>query len=223
MSKIYLIPGLGTDIRIFSKLIPLLNNRAEVECLEYREPVSRKESIPEYAQRLVNDIPPQEKPPILIGMSMGGAIATEMAKLVPHRQLVLISTYKHKSEVPLLFKVARWLPLYIFVPAWYVRIVVPFFARILGICNKEDSLGLKEMLKDRTSSHFAWARRAIIKWENEDYPEKYVHINGSKDHIFKKSKKQTTHTIQGGTHNMVMDKAEEIAEIINREVLDVIS
>jgi len=221
MPKIYLIPGLGTDIRIFSKLIPLLNNRGDIECLEYREPISRKESIPEYAERLVNDIPPQEKPPIFIGMSMGGTIATEMAKLVPHGQLVLISTYKHQSEVPLLFKIARLLPLYIFVPAWYIRIVVPFFARILGICNREDSLELKEMLKDRDPSHFSWGRRAIVNWNNEDYPENYIHINGSKDHIFKKSRKQTTHTIEGGTHNMVMDRAGEIAEIINREVLDV--
>lgn len=218
MAKIYLIPGLGTDVRIFSKLIPLLDEQ-DIECLEYREPVSLQESIPEYARRLVDALPPLEEPPILIGMSLGGTIVTEMAKLMAHQQLVIISSYKHQSEVPTLFKIARILPLYVLVPAWYIRIVVPFFARILGICNKEESLELKAMLNDRTPSHFAWGRRAIVKWDNADYPTRFVHINGTKDHIFRKSLPNITHPIIGGTHNMVVDRAAEIAGIINREVI----
>lgn len=219
MAKIYLIPGLGTDKRIFSNLIPLLNAKEEdIECLEYREPLSLKESIPDYAKRLVAELPPQEEPPILIGMSLGGTIATEMSKLMPHKQLVIISSYKHQSEVPFLFKIARLLPLHIFVPAWYIRRTVPFFARILRICNKEDSLLLKKMLYDRSPRHFAWGRRAIVKWNNDHYPERFVHINGDKDHIFRKAQRQSTHTILGGTHNMVVDRAREVADIINYEL-----
>lgn len=218
MAKIYLIPGLGTDGRIFSKLIPLLNAK-DIECLEYREPLSIKETIPEYAQRLVAELPPLDEPPILIGMSMGGTIATEMSKLMPHQHLVIISSFKHQSEVPLLFKIARLLPLHRLVPAWYVRLTVPFFARLLRICNREDSLLIKDMLYDRSPQHFAWGRRAIVKWDNQHYPERFVHINGTKDHVFRKANKQITHPIEGGTHNMVVDRAREVAEIINREVL----
>ena len=191
-----------------------------MDCLEYRDPLTLKDSIADYAKRLVDDLPALDEPPILIGMSLGGTIATEMAKLMPHKQLVLISSFKHRSETPLLFKIAKILPLHIFIPAWSTRIFVPFFARIFGICTKEESQIIKAMFQARTAKHFAWARRAIVKWNNEHYPERYLHINGTRDHIFKSAEKQTTHLIKGGSHNMVMDRAEEIAAIINKEVLD---
>lgn len=215
MAKIYLVPGLGNDVRIFSRLIPLLNEK-EIICLEYIEPLSVNESIPEYAKRLVGQIPNLKTPPVLIGMSLGGTIATEMAKLMPYRQLILISSFKHKHEVPLLFKIARVLPLHILIPAWFIRLILPFFARILRICTKEESELLKKMLYARTSNHFAWGRRAIVNWNNNDYPTNFVHINGTNDHIFRSADRQATHLIQGGTHNMVLDRAPEIAEIINQ-------
>lgn len=218
MAKIYLIPGLGTDVRIFSKLIPLLNEK-EVDCLEYSDPEKNTESLSEYADRLIGKIEQNEEPPVLIGMSLGGTIATEISKRIPLKKLVIISSYKHRSEVPFIFKIARLLPLYILVPAWYIRMTVPFFSRILRICNKEEASELKEMLNARTAKHFAWGRRAIVQWDNQDMPSNFIHINGSKDHIFRKANKNATHIIKGGTHNMVVDRASEIAEIINREVL----
>jgi pimeloyl-ACP methyl ester carboxylesterase len=220
MAKVYLIPGLGNDVRIFSRLIPLLHEQ-DFNCLEHLEPLSVKESMGEYAQRLVDGLPELEEPPVLIGMSLGGAIATEMAKRMPHRKLILISTFKHKTEVPLLFKMARILPAYRLVPTWYICLVVPFFAWVLRICTKEESRLLKLMLKARSKAHFAWGREAIVHWDNLDYSTQFIHINGTRDHIFKRSEKQATHLIKGGTHNMVMDRAEEIAEIINKEAFDV--
>ncbi|CAA6799394.1 MAG: Unknown protein [uncultured Aureispira sp.] len=219
MAKVYLIPGLGNDVRIFSNLIPLLLEQ-DVCCLEHLEPLSVKESIESYAQRLVDGIPDLEEPPVLIGMSLGGTIATEMAKRMPYRKLILISSFKHQTEVPLLFKIGRKIPLYRFVPTWYIRLIVPLFAWLLGICTKEESKLLKLMLYARTASHFAWGREAVVHWDNMDYPAEFIHINGTKDHIFKRSEKQATHLIKGGTHNMVLDRAEEIAEIINKEAFD---
>ncbi|BDS11643.1 alpha/beta hydrolase [Aureispira anguillae] len=220
MTKIYLVPGLGNDVRIFSKLIPLLEGEGkEIVCLEHKEPLSLNETIPAYAKRMVECIPKTAEPPVLIGMSLGGTIATEMSKLMPLQKLILISTFKHKSEVPFLFKIARILPLHLLVPAWFIRIVIPFFARILGICNREDTQTLRAMLYACTASHFAWGRRAIVAWDNETYPSNFIHINGTKDHIFNLRQEQITHTIKNGTHNMVMDRAAEIATIIHREAL----
>jgi pimeloyl-ACP methyl ester carboxylesterase len=218
MAKIYLIPGLGTDVRIFSKLKPLLNEK-DIECLEYNDPEKNSETIAEYADRLIGNMKQPESPPVLIGMSLGGAVATEMSHRIPNKKLVIISSYKHRSEVPFIFKIARLLPLYLLVPAWYIRMTVPFLAWLLRICNKEEAAELKEMLYDRTAKHFAWGRRAIVKWNNDKLPENFIHINGSKDHIFRKANKNATHIIKGGTHNMVVDRAPEIADIINREVL----
>lgn len=216
MARIYVIPGLGNDVRIFSRLIPLLPIK-DIVCLEYLEPLRVDESMEAYAQRLVDGLPELREPPILIGMSLGGAIATEMAKRMSYKKLVLISSFKHKTEVPFLFKIARVFPLYRLLPTWYIRLTLPFFAWILGICTKEDSQLIKAMLYARSSAHFSWGREAIVNWENEECPSNFIHINGTKDHIFKKANQQATHLIAGGTHSMVLDRAEEIAEIINQE------
>ena len=76
------------------------------------------------------------------------------------------------------------------------------------------------MLYDRSPMHFAWGRRAIVHWDNTKIPTDFLHINGTKDHIFRKANLNATHLISKGTHNMVVDRAQEIADIINREVLD---
>jgi len=75
-------------------------------------------------------------------------------------------------------------------------------------------------LNDRSANHFSWGREAIVHWDNEEHLSQLLHINGTKDHIFKRSEKYTTHLIKGGTHNMILDRAEEIAEIINKEAFD---
>lgn len=222
MTPIYLIPGLGNDVRIFSRLIPLLSSK-NIICLEHLEPLSVHESIEAYAQRLVDDLPELEEPPVLIGMSLGGTIATEMAKRMPYRKLVLISSFKHRTEVPFLFKIARILPLYRLFPAWYIRLILPFLAWMLRICTKEDSQLIKAMLNARSSAHFSWGRAAIVHWENEVHPSNFIHINGTKDHIFKKANEQATHLITGGTHNMVLDRSEEIAAIINQAIGELIN
>lgn len=218
MAMVYMVPGLGTDARIFSKLIPLLNKEGkEYLCLEYQDPSEASETIEDYAKRLVEQLPPTEEPPILIGMSLGGAVVTEMAKLMSCKKVVIISSIKHKSERPFLFNIAQILPIHLLAPAWFIRWIVPFFARLLGICDKEDSLLIKKMLYDRTALHFAWGRRAIVQWKNNTYPNNCIHINGTKDHIFYGPQHYATHLIKGGTHNMVLDRAEEIAAIINKE------
>ncbi|WMX12752.1 MULTISPECIES: alpha/beta hydrolase [unclassified Aureispira] len=222
MAKVYLIPGLGNDERIFSRLVPLLLEK-DVYCLEYLEPISRIESIEDYAQRLVDSIGEVEEPPILIGMSLGGTVATEMAKRMPYKKLILISSFKHQTEVPFLFKIARILPLYRFFPAWCIRLILPFLAWILGICTKEDSQLIKLMLQARSANHFSWGREAIVHWENKVYPPNCIHINGTKDHLFKKANQRATHLIIGGTHNMVLDRSEEIAAIINQATGELIN
>lgn len=219
MKTVLFIPGLGTDSRIFEQLIPLLKP-VKVQIVEYKDPASTALSIRQYAASIASELEgTMPEKPIIIGMSMGGTVATELSFLMPYESLVLISTFKHRSECPLIFKIARIFPIYRLVPAFFIRATIPFFARILGICNKQEAQQLKAMLYDRSSMHFAWGRRAIVHWDNPQKPTNFIHINGTKDHIFRKANRNATHLIEGGTHNMVVDKAKEIAEIINREVL----
>lgn len=219
LPTIYMIPGLGTDYRIFSKLVPLLKHQ-QICYLEYDYEQAYEETIEAYAQRLAGQLTKETVPPILLGMSMGGTVATELAKLIPYQQLILISSYKHREEMPWIFKWARRLPIYRLVPAWFIRATLPVMARLLRVCTKEDAATLKAMLHARSAAHFAWGRNAIVHWDNEQRLERVVHIHGTRDHIFKLGRPYVTHVIEGGTHNMVMDRADEIALILNEVVFD---
>ncbi|MCP4440444.1 MAG: alpha/beta hydrolase [Aureispira sp.] len=219
IKSLFFVPGLGCDRRIFEDLEPLLNHpNLDVQHLEFIEPIHSNERIPEYAQRLKESLPSPEEPCMIIGLSLGGMISVELSRLVNCQQLILISTMKHNSEAPWFFKPLRVVPIYKLVPSWFTRQMVPRLARTMGVSNREDSLRYHAMLKDRTATHLRWARGAAVRWNNEEWPTDYVHIHGTKDHIFKHKKVKPDFTIEGGTHNMVMDRAEEIAAIINSKM-----
>ncbi len=217
MATIYAVPGLGTDERVFSKLFPLLE-QGQHRCvtLAYLEPVHREESIADYAQRLVERLPaPQEAEPlVLLGFSLGGPIAIEMAKLRPDAAVILLSTFKQEVETPFIFKVARVLPLYHFVPVWYTHHIVPRLMRFLKMGEQEDRQLMGEMFRARSAAHFAWGRHAIVRWKNETLPANHWHVNGDRDHIFNSALPYTNHRIAGGTHAMLLDRAQEVATIV---------
>jgi hypothetical protein len=88
MKKIYFISGLGADKRIFSFLD-----------LSFCEPVFvdritplKNESLQGYALRLGKNIP--GKDPVIIGISFGGMLATEIAKVNPSPKSSLFPVIK---------------------------------------------------------------------------------------------------------------------------------
>lgn len=214
MATLYCVPGLGTDERIFSRLLPLLAPY-EAEVLNFIEPLDYQEPLAAYAKRLAVKIAaPKQEPIVLMGFSLGGPIALEIAKLYPNATVILISTFKQKKETPIAFKMARALPLHRLVPLWYTHQLIPRLAPLLKITSKEESLLLGKMFRAKSSTHFAWGRQAIVDWENEELPTTCWHINGDKDHIFNSALPYVDQRIKGGTHNMIIDRAEEIAKWI---------
>lgn len=215
MPKLYCIPGMGTDQRAFQRLVPLLSPELEVQYLLHQPPAHSRESLRDYADRLRAELPIEGEAPIFLGVSLGGPIAVELARHFPKALVVLISTYKQREEEPVLFKLARKVPLYRWIPYRYTCQVVPWAAHRSGICTLEESQLLETMFRDSNAAHFAWARGAIVHWANDWVPSNHIHINGTRDHIFYRANPQATHLIQGGTHNMILDRAETIATLIH--------
>src|SRR5690554_6052070 len=100
MSKIYLFSGLGVDQRVFDTInFDGLN----AEFIDWINPLE-KETITEYAARISRKI--SEKDVILIGLSFGGIIAIEVAKIIPVKKVILIASAKTKVELPVLCRIA---------------------------------------------------------------------------------------------------------------------
>ena len=210
--RAYLIPGLGTDGRIFRNLL-LQFDFEEVHFLDYREEITKNSTgIADYAYSISKEII-NDSNSIIIGLSLGGIVATELSKLLPESKIVLISSIKNQNEAPSILKVARLLPFFNFVPVWFSRNVVPFMSRISRVTDKEGYHLYRQMLKGWTAGKLKWARKSAVNWKNPDSLN-CLHIHGTRDYIFPHHKIKNAVLIEEGSHYMIMDRAEEIARII---------
>lgn len=209
---------MGTDRRIFSALLPLLEG-VEPVYLDYLEPQSAKETMEAYLDRVGQKwTPPQEGPFLILGMSLGGMLAVKLAQRWQPDLLVLLSTIKKTEERPLLLNIARKLPLHRLASARFTRWLMPKLSRFFGVRTAAGRRLYAEMLRDTSPLHLKWGREAAVQFENEQIPQPFIHLHGTQDHIFSYRKVEATHKIEGGTHYMVQQNAEELAELLNQEL-----
>lgn len=84
-TDIYLFSGLGADQRVFQSInIPLYN----LIYIQWIEP-NINESMESYAERLLTQI--KSLNTIFLGVSFGGIMAIEVAKLIEVEKVILIS------------------------------------------------------------------------------------------------------------------------------------
>jgi len=95
-TKIYLIPGQGSDERIYSKIE--FSGNYEVVHIKYVMP-DENENMSAYAQRLAQQIK-EEDGFILIGVSLGGMLASEIAEITNPEEVIIISSAKNSTELP---------------------------------------------------------------------------------------------------------------------------
>ena len=76
---LYCMPGLGANSKIFEH-ISLPKEKFELHFLEWKTPISFDESLEEYALRITDDI--IHKNPVLLGVSFGGILVQEIAKVI---------------------------------------------------------------------------------------------------------------------------------------------
>ena len=92
MDKLYCISGLGADHRLFAHIAVPGYELVDVPWL----PFPRTDTMATYAMKLAATMP--DDAPI-IGLSLGGMLATEIAKRSPQRRVVIISSAKVRAEL----------------------------------------------------------------------------------------------------------------------------
>lgn len=214
MKDIFCISGLGADERIFGKLqVP----GATLHFIKWLQP-GRNESIGSYAQRLCSKVPVQN--PILAGVSFGGMMAIEMAKLMPASKVILISSVKNHMEVPWWmhtcghYKLDRALPAKPLSNYPALKLIRPVQNYFLGAHTAEEKKIANEYRDHVDPVYLRWAINQVLNWKNDWQPENLVHIHGEKDHIFPVKKIRNATIIPGGGHFMIMNKYQAISERI---------
>jgi pimeloyl-ACP methyl ester carboxylesterase len=216
-TTIYLIPGVGANQDIFKNLE--LPKNSEVIHLKW---VKHKpgESIQAYVKRLVPQIK-KDTTPVLIGMSFGGIVAVELAKLVKPAKTILISSIRSKHERPIKFSLMSKLPFHKIIPGGVVARLNFWWSWALGNLTKKDRKMISEMIKEIDIDFNQWAADKAITWENEHVPDNLVQIHGTADTIFPHIYvDEKAYKIKGGTHWMVVNRAKEISQIIKKELAE---
>ena len=212
--NIYYISGLGADQRAFSRLDFVKKYNATY--LPWLQPQQKKEPIASYAQRMAKDINGEN--PILVGLSFGGIMAMEIAKLIPVKKVILISSCKTKNELPTQIKMAGQLGLDSLVPMTMVKNSKPIVYNFLGTKTKEEKEIASDFIDNLDPDYLSWSMRTISRWKNVDTPCPTCHIHGNNDMLLQSSFVEADHIIDGGNHFMIYNKAEEINPILNAEL-----
>jgi len=216
MQKIYFISGLGADERVFQYLkLPGI----EQVHLSWLPPL-KNETIESYAQRMSERI--TEPNAIVLGLSFGGMLAMEIAKLRPLKKIFLVSSCKTYKELPPYFRLGRILPLHRLFPAKLLSKSEWLLGIVMGATSPMHKKIMMELLRDNVPGFNDWAVNTVIHWKNTIVAADVVHIHGNKDNMLPLRYVKADYVIDGGTHFMIATKARAISKIVLDELKDIL-
>jgi pimeloyl-ACP methyl ester carboxylesterase len=205
MNKIpvYFMPGLAASSKIFENII-LPEAEFEMHFLEWILP-QEGESIESYAFRMTQKI--QHENPVLIGVSFGGILVQEMAKIIPTQKVIIISSVKSQAEFPAHFKIARSTKAYKLIPTQLLADIEKLVKYAFGdnIVAKRIKL-YEKYLSVRDKGYLDWAIETILCWNQKEAVASIIHIQGDKDEVFPLKHIQNCIVVKGGTHIMILNK-----------------
>jgi len=210
MKKIYILSGLGADERVFRYLD---FKDLDITFIQWIKPL-KNETIVNYAQRIREQI--KSENPILIGLSFGGIVATELTKIIPVEQLILISSLKTRREIPVVYRLAGRLRLHQLIPYSFLKKDHSLNRWLFGIIRKNDKDLFKRVLADTDIDFLKWAINCIVKWDNTQLHHNLFHIHGTKDKLLPFKNAGETIGIENGGHLMVLDKAKQVSEVLHQ-------
>lgn len=218
MKQVYCLCGLGSDERIFSKLEwP----EVEVYYLKWLMP-EKDESLSHYAGRMAEQI--QHPEPILIGVSFGGMMCIEIAKMMPVDKVILISSISNSSQLPKWMRTCGKLRLDYLIPKGKLhdirplRLFSPVENYFLGATTEEEKRLAHEYREKVDPDYLKWSIHHILNWDNNWQPPQIYHVHGRKDKIFPPTKLRPTHVVDDAGHFLVFQQPKAVSKIL-REIL----
>lgn len=219
MSKIqvYFVPGLAASIEIFEN-IHLPEALFEVHFLEWILPL-HKETIEHYAKRMTDKIKHEQV--VLIGVSFGGIMVQEMAKIIPTKKTIIISSVKSNQELPLHMKFAKFTKCYKAIPTRLLGKVnyLSKYIKGRGVLAKRVQLYQKYLFMKQTT-YLDWAIENVLLWKRTIPDPNVIHIHGDEDMIFPIKNIKNCIPVKGGTHIMIVTKYKWLNENLPQIILE---
>lgn len=189
---------MGADSRIFRFLnIP----NTTFKFVEWEQPMPN-ETFTEYGLRLIKDVDLQPDD-VLIGMSMGGFMAQEIASVKPVKKVILVSSLRSGEKFQLPIEIAKKLHLSDrFSDDWLKKILFSGLKFSSNLNDQDSNLAL-EMIDQFDGAYFKWAIHHILNWKGVKLNCPVYHVHGNKDLVLPIQNVTDAEVVEGGTHLMV--------------------
>ena len=211
--KAYFISGLGADKMAFKKI--KLPEGYEPIYLDWITP-EKNESLSNYARRFSSLIK-NDDAFILIGLSFGGMLACEIARLRNPMKTIIISSLGSSAELPWYFKRAGSIGLHKAVPIKLLK-AGTIIKNLMGAASRDDKAIIINYARTADPNLVRWSLHAIISWDQPERLAGIVHLHGSNDYMLPVKYTRPDYIIKNGGHLMIFNKADEVNKILD-EVL----
>lgn len=205
---VYFIAGLGANRRAFDYLDLSWCQPVFLDWI----PQKKNESLRAYALRFRLKI--TEPNPVIVGVSFGGMLTTEMAKADRNVTAIIISSNKTHKEFPGYLRMWRHFPVYKWASPGLMKFSGRLTKDLIGPTGKMQKQTFLKILEETDPVFTAWAIDAILHWRNNVVPENLIHIHGTADRLLPFRFVQPHHVVKGGKHIMIMDKAAEVSKLL---------
>lgn len=215
LKTIYFVPGQGSDKRIFDSL--QIKKNYKLVYLEYGTP-EKKQTLNSFAKQLSRQIDTTESF-VLIGVSLGGMICSEINEFLNPEKVIIISSAKNRKELPFRYRFQKYIPIYKIFPASVIFLGAKILQPIVEPDRNKNKQTFKSMLNSKNPKYIKRTVGLIINWNRTENSKDIVHIHGTKDHTIPiRNVSNPNYIIKNGSHLMTLTRASEISKIINLEL-----
>lgn len=215
-THIYLMPGMAASGKIF-EYISLPKDRFELHVLEWKIPV-KGQSISQYAHQMCKLI--KHERPVLLGVSFGGLLVQEMAKIIPALKVIIVSSIKQKSELPKRMLFARYTSVHRLLPTGLVNNVELLAKYAFGETVTKRLELYEKYLSIRDKFYIDWCIHEMVNWQQTKYDKNLIHIQGEKDTVFPVKNIKDCILVKNGTHTMIIHRAKWFNEHLPTIILE---
>ncbi|MGB0403882.1 MAG: alpha/beta hydrolase [Salibacteraceae bacterium] len=206
---IYQISGLGAGVEVFSTI----SLSCKTVFIPWLQP-HKKESLKDYSKRMATTIDTEEEF-CLMGVSFGGIVCQEIAKIVNPKTIFLISSVTQSSEVPFIMKLPAKLGLNSLIPQKGIERSKEITHFLFGAKRKSEKQFLNNILDKIDIEYLKWSTAQIGLWNQKSRLNNTVRFHGKKDFLFPRMfQKRVDYWLENG-HFASVQEGKKISVIVN--------
>lgn len=209
--KAYCISGIGANEKVFEQL----SLKFEYTTIKW-VPTSKQESLQDYAQKLCEQVKISE-PFILIGVSYGGMLATEMNKYIKPQKTILISSLARRVELPLALRIIGRIKLIYIVPSLFFTIPPFIIYWFFGIDTHQGKQVIRDIIRGIDKKFTKLSIKKILEWQNAKVAPNTVRIHGTKDRLLPIPDNVEFLEVKNGGHFMIGNRSAEVSRLLNEQ------